>query len=59
MWKIHKQITHKTEVNGILWSFDDSILFIADSHGKINLYDGQILEASSLLEPQFQLSGGH
>jgi hypothetical protein len=52
-------MTHKTEVNSILWNCDDSILFIADSHGKINLYEGQILEASSLVEPQYQLSGGH
>jgi len=40
MWKVHKQFTNKSEVNAIMWNFDDSILFIADSSGKINLYDG-------------------
>ena len=59
MWKVHKQIANKTEVNAIIWNQDDSILFIADSQGKINMYDGQILEASSLVEPQFILEGGH
>ena len=40
MWKIHKQIANKTEVNSVIWNMDDSILFVADSQGKINLYDG-------------------
>jgi len=59
MWKVHKQIANKTEVNSIVWNWDDSILFVGDSHGKINLYDGQVLEVSSLAEPQYILEGGH
>lgn len=59
MWKTHKQIANKSEVNSIIWNMDDSILFVADSQGKINLYDGQILEASSLAEPAFVLEGCH
>ena len=28
-----------------MWNQDDSVLFVADSSGKINLFDGQVLEA--------------
>jgi hypothetical protein len=59
MWKVRKQIPHKIEVNAIMWNQEDSVLFIADSHGKINLYDGQILEATSPVEPQYVVTGGH
>jgi len=48
MWKLHKQMKFKTKVNAIMWNEDDSVLFIADDSGKINLYDGQILEATNL-----------
>ncbi len=46
------------EVNSIVWSQDDSVLFIADSSGKINLFDGQVLE-SMLDQPLAELSGAH
>jgi WD40 repeat protein len=58
-WKIHKQIKFPKEVNSIMWNQDDSVLFIADSNGKINLYDGQILEATNLDKPEIELSGVH
>lgn len=58
-WKIHKQIKFPKEVNSIMWNQDDSVLFIADSTGKINLYDGQILEATNLDKPEIELSGVH
>jgi WD40 repeat protein len=40
MWKIHKQIKFPKEVNSIMWNQDDSVLFVADSSGRISLYDG-------------------
>lgn len=40
MWKIHKQIKFPEKVNSIMWNQDDSVLFVADSSGRISLYDG-------------------
>ena len=59
MWKVHKQIKFPREVNSILWNHDDSVLMIADSVGRINLYDGQVLEATSLDKAEIELTGAH
>lgn len=40
MWKVHKQIKFPKEVNSIMWNNDDSVLYVADSSGRINLFDG-------------------
>lgn len=59
MWKIAKQIKFPREVNCLMWNLDDSVFFIADSSGRINLFDGQILEATSLEKPEVELQGLH
>lgn len=58
-WKIHKQINFPRAIHSLMWSNDDSVMFITDSNGRINLYDGQILEATSLNKPEIELSGAH
>jgi len=42
-----------------MWNHDDSVLFIGDSSGRINLYDGQILEATNLDKAEVELTGVH
>ena len=59
MWKVHKQINFPRPIHALTWSKDDSVLFIADSSGKINLYDGQVLESAILNKPEIELAGGH
>ena len=41
-----------------MWNQDDSVLFVADSSGKINLFDGQVLEAI-VDKPLVELQGAH
>lgn len=57
-WKVHKQIKFPREVNSIMWNQDDTVLFIADSSGKLNLYDGQVLDAV-LDQPLAELQDAH
>ncbi len=59
MWKVHKQIKFPKEVNSIMWSMDDSLLFIGDSSGRINIFDGQVLDATTLDKPEVELTGAH